>query len=117
MQQRDSLILEKIIDFCNRIEEYVNRNNHDYDLFCSDKMFQDACLMCVIEIGELSVILSDDAKKMSPQIPWRIIKDTRNKYVHKYGTIELAMVWATINKDLPVLKSECEKLLDCINKE
>ena len=111
MEQRDRLILSKIIEFCERAEAYLARNNMDKQVFLSDKMFQDACLMCVVQIGELSVMLSADARAASPEIPWRIIKDTRNKYVHRYGTVDLAMVWETLNQDLPDLKISCQKLL------
>ena len=64
----------------------------DYTAFLNDTMFQDACCMCVIQIGELAGALSDDVKHQYPDIPWRIIKDTRNFYVHAYGAIDLPSV-------------------------
>ncbi len=76
-----------------------------------DIMFQDACLLSVIQIGELVVLLSDEAKTMACEVPWRTIKDTRNVYVHKYGTVDLNAVWVTINQDIPKLKLSCEEIL------
>lgn len=67
--------------------------------------------MCVIQIGELAGELSDDAKALAADVPWRLIKDTRNFYVHAYGEIDLKSVWATLNDDLPRLKVACEKIL------
>jgi len=67
--------------------------------------------MCVIQIGELVGELSDEAKALATDVPWRIIKDTRNFYVHAYGAIDLKSVWATLIDNLPQLKVSCEKML------
>ena len=70
--------------------------------------------MCVIQIGELAGELSEEVKALSKSIPWRLVKDTRNFYVHAYGAIDLPSVWATLVNDLPELKSACIKLLDSL---
>ena len=57
-------------------------------------------------------MLSDEAKQQSPDIPWRAIKDTRNFYIHNYGSIDTNTVWETLNKDIPILKEACVQLLD-----
>ncbi len=67
--------------------------------------------MCVVQIGELVGRLSDDVKKGAPSIPWRAIKDTRNFYVHAYGSIDLPSVWETLVNDIPLLAAVCEELL------
>ena len=54
--------------------------------------------MCVVQIGELVGQLSEEAKQKNRAIPWRAIQDTRNLYVHTYGTIDLQTVWNTLNK-------------------
>lgn len=67
--------------------------------------------MCVVQIGELVSQLSEDVKQQNSTIPWRIIKDTRNFYVHAYGAIDVPSVWETLNQDIPTLRSACEKIL------
>ena len=67
--------------------------------------------MCVIQIGELVSELSDNAKSLDPSVPWQIIKDTRNFYVHAYGAIDLESVWETLISDIPALKTACEAML------
>lgn len=67
--------------------------------------------MCVVQIGELVSQLSDEVKQKNTAIPWRIIKDTRNFYVHAYGSIDLASVWETLNEDIPGLRTACEAML------
>ena len=94
-----------------RIEDNLKRFDVSFDAFLKDHLFQDACCMCVVQIGELASQLSDEAKKNSPAIPWRIIKDTRNFYDHAYGSIDLPSVWNTLTADIPKLKNECCKLI------
>lgn len=67
--------------------------------------------MCVVQIGELVSQLSEQIKRQNGSIPWRIIKDTRNFYVHAYGSIDVPSVWATLLNDIPALKTACEQIL------
>lgn len=68
--------------------------------------------MCVVQIGELVALLSDDVKAQNRAIPWRIIKDTRNFYVHAYGSIDIPSVWNTLIHDIPALQTACRRILD-----
>lgn len=67
--------------------------------------------MCIVQIGELVSQLSEKIKEKNTSVPWRIIKDTRNFYVHAYGSIDLPSVWNTLNEDIPELKQLCLKIL------
>lgn len=67
--------------------------------------------MCVVQIGKLVSQLSDEVKSQNEAIPWRIIKDTRNFYVHAYGSIDIPSVWDTLINDIPALKTACENIL------
>jgi len=108
---RDVLILKKITQYCQRIEDNLARYDCSLQAFEEDAMFQDACCMCVVQIGELASQLSDEAKAIDPAVPWRDIKDTRNFYVHNYGSVDVPMVWDTITTDIPMLKKACEQML------
>lgn len=105
------MILDKIIKYCKRIEGNLERFEHSYSAFENDFLFQDACCMCVVQIGELAAQLSEETKLSHADVPWRIIKDTRNYYVHAYGSIDIPSVWDTLNHDIPALKIACEKIL------
>ena len=67
--------------------------------------------MGVVQIGELVAQLSDEVKARNRSSPWRIIKDTRNFYVHAYGAIDVPAVWDTLTEDIPALKAACEAIL------
>lgn len=108
---RDRVILQKIVLYCRRAADYLERNRRDFSVFKTDCMFQDACCMCVVQIGELVSQLSEEVKRKNSSIPWRIIKDTRNFYVHAYGAIDVSSVWNTLLNDIPALQTACEQIL------
>lgn len=56
-------------------------------------------------------LLSNEVKSQNTSISWCIIEDTRNFYVHAYGSIDIPSVWDTRNHDIPALQAACEKLL------
>ena len=111
MEKRDRIILTKLIAYCDRIQNNLERFSTSFEAFESDPMFQDACCMCVVQIGELSALLSEEARSKAASVPWRLIKDTRNFYVHSYGDIDIPMVWDTLIHDIPVLRRACTELL------
>ena len=65
IEPRDKIILEKIVLYCQRIADNLKRNNCDFTLFEGDYMFQDACCMCIVQIGELVSQLSDAVKQQA----------------------------------------------------
>ena len=98
--------------YCDRIAENLARYQNSYESFESDVLLQDACCMCIIQIGELAGQLSEEIKNQNPSVPWRTIKDTRNFYVHAYGSIDIPSVWETLQQDIPALKASCEGILE-----
>lgn len=53
MERRDKIILGKIVAYCKRIADSLSRYDQSFEAFEKDLMFQDACCMCVVQIGEL----------------------------------------------------------------
>lgn len=105
------MLLQKIVAYCQRIDSNLARYERSFSAFESDYLFQDACCMCVVQIGELVSQLSGAVKSGNTTIPWRAIKDTRNFYVHAYGSIDIPSVWDTLVNDIPALRDACEQML------
>ena len=112
IEKRDRILLGKIIDYCDRISDNLDRFENSYQAFQTDLLFQDACCMCIVQIGELVGQLSDEVKAQNPAVPWRTIKDTRNFYVHAYGSVDISSVWETLRHDIPSLKLSCEEIMN-----
>lgn len=75
-------------------------------------MLVEATVFNLMQIGELAKIaLSDDARAQITTIPWTQIYGMRNRIVHGYSGINLAIVWDTVKIDLPILHDELSNLL------
>lgn len=62
IENRDHIILLKMVNYCDRIQQNLERFDTSFQRFTEDFMFQDACCWCVVQIGELAAQLSDEMK-------------------------------------------------------
>jgi len=62
-------------------------------------------------IGEAARSLSHEIKDKNPQIPWKQISGTRDRLIHGYFDVDLDIIWNIVNRDLPPLIEELEKIL------
>lgn len=111
MKNEDILIIKKMIKYCSDVNSLMERFNTDFEKYKTDISFQYACNMCIIQIGELANRLSDEAKDISKNIPWRAIRGMRNLHAHDYENVDLEIVWNTLLKDIPALGQSLERLL------
>ena len=111
MNNRDRILLMKIIQYADETQETINRFNLSREAFVSDFVVKNAISMCILQIGELVGNLSEDFKSENGNIPWREIKAMRNIAAHNYGEIDTDILWETAIYDIPELKEFCyEKL-------
>lgn len=111
MNNRDRLILEKIIDYCGQIESACDMFSNAEEAFTQGSVYQNACCMCILQIGELAGKLSEEAQKEVQGVPWREIRAMRNICAHNYGNIDRDTVWETVQNDIPSLKRSCAEAL------
>lgn len=104
----DSVYLRHIRDAINDIQQYASV---DRTTFIGDRMRQDAVIRKLEIIGEAVKKLSDGAKQRSPDIPWKQIAGMRDRLTHDYFGVDLALVWATVEQELPKLKIAVETML------
>lgn len=62
-------------------------------------------------IGEAASKLSPSFRKTHQDIPWPQIIKMRHVLVHDYFGIDLAEVWAAVERDLPLLKKQVKAIL------
>lgn len=43
-------------------------------------------------------------------IPWRKVRGMRNVLAHRYGAIDVGVLWETITQDIPALRDEMDNL-------
>lgn len=104
--------LEHILQSIERIERYTERMSESE--FLGNDLVQDAVLRNIEVIGEASnnILRADPAFASAHQdIPWQVMYTMRNRVTHGYELVDLAIVWKTIERDLPMLQGQVKNLL------
>jgi uncharacterized protein with HEPN domain len=90
------------------IESYLG-DKRDYNEYLNNKMLRRAVEREFEIIGEAMTKLD----KISPEIPIsskKQIINIRNRVIHGYDKIDNEIIWGTIVRHIPILKTEIEKL-------
>ena len=111
MKDKDVIVLKKIIDYCNQVDEACALFNNNYDIFLSNSVFQNACCMCVLQIGELCKVISEELRNEERAVPWKEWCGIRYIFAHQYSNLDCQSAWGTIQEDLPELKDNVERIL------
>jgi uncharacterized protein with HEPN domain len=106
---RDAECLKHVLAAIERILKYLA--NVSEQQFLADELVQDAVVRNLEIVGEAASRLSPALTESSRSVPWRAIAGMRNRLIHAYFGVDPEMVWATVSKDLPPLRSAVEKLL------
>ncbi|WP_275096783.1 DUF86 domain-containing protein [Sedimenticola hydrogenitrophicus] len=76
------------------------------DDFLEDKRTQQAVIMSLIIIGEAATKVMDGYAEFTQahtEVPWRSMRNMRNRMAHGYFDINLDVVWETVQEWLPEL--------------
>ncbi|MDR2428771.1 MAG: DUF86 domain-containing protein [Candidatus Margulisbacteria bacterium] len=112
---KDTSLLKHIIKHCEAIVAAQKRFGDNFEVFKSDADYFNSVCMSLLQIGELANHLSAEFKTKHKMLPWPEIIGLRNVVVHGYGQLDAAIVWATLNEDVPKLRQYCAKLMS-LNK-
>lgn len=115
-RKSERIILQKMIQYCNRIAQILEKHHFNRNEFENDMEFQFASGMCIIQIGELVSRLDEDFIGNFPDIPWRQIKGLRNIYAHDYDIIDNNIIWETITEEIPDLQEKIQVILNNISE-
>ena len=80
---------------------FVEGRTREY--FDDDRMLTLACTRLLEIVGEAAGQVSPDIRNLYPQAPWNSVTGMRNRLVHAYYDINLAVLWETLATDLPTL--------------
>ena len=113
MNNRDEIVLKKIIGYCKEIEETHAYFHCDEELFTDKEkgfVYRNSITMPILQIGELAKLLSSEVREQTSIIPWKEVCGMRDVFAHHYGSIDYAIVWKTSREDIDFLKVNLEKL-------
>ena len=78
--------------------------------FFTNREKQGAVILQLTLIGEMSKRLSEEVRSEIP-LPWNEIMAFRNRAVHDYYTLDIDIVWTTIQEDLGLIETQVSKHL------
>ena len=82
--------------------------------FLADKRTQQAVIMSLIIIGEAATKIMDGYTAFTQahsEVPWRSMRNMRNRMAHGYFDINLDIVWDTVQEWLPELLNPLPSVL------
>jgi len=106
---RDNEYLADVLDAARLARSYVH--GISLEEFLKDVQCQDAVIRRLEIIGEAARRLSDSTRESLPDLTWNAMISMRNILIHKYGDVDLNVVWDTVQMDLPPLIAALEKIL------
>ena len=101
MNEKDRRYAESIIDYCNRINEYLNRFDNDKEIYMSDNLYKDACALVIIQMSEFANRFSDEFLDEYDGIEQGQLIGLRNITAHNYENVMDDVVWEIIQEDIP----------------
>ena len=83
----------------------------DYQAFRADRKTIDAVERNLEIIGEAAANLPDEVLVRWPEVPWHRMRGLRNLLAHEYFGVDRAILWQTVQEDLPALNPLLQKIL------
>ncbi len=117
MKNRDRIVLIKILKYCKQIDEASVHFDNSFEEFKTSSVYQNACCMCILQIGELCKLLSMEFRSAEPGVPWRRWCGIRDIMAHQYEELDVEIAWDTIQEDIPVLSDRVNGILEKLNTE
>jgi len=77
-----------------------------------DGLVFDAIRLHLIEIGEAVKRIGPDVLAAEPDIPWEDVAAMRDRLAHRYFDTSHAIVQATVDGDLPIVRAGVRRLMD-----
>ncbi len=82
-----------------------------FDQFVNDARTVDAVVRNLMTMGESIRWIPEPILDAHPGVPWRTLRGMRNVVVHEYFGVDPAILWETVQGDLPPLEAELEAVL------
>lgn len=82
-----------------------------YDDFLADDRTRDAVIRNLTTMGESVRWIPGAVLDAHPEVPWQDMRAVRNVVVHEYFGVDPAILWQTVQGDLPPLVPLLERVL------
>ena len=108
-KHEDSVPLQHMLDHAKEaVDMIAGKKRADLD---GERMLELSLIRLIEIIGEAAARVSVEGRNRYPSIPWREVIGMRNRLVHGYDSVDLDVLWDTVELDLPPLITQLEKYL------
>ena len=111
----DALFVEEMIEAAERAHALVD--GRGVDELASDRDRLDALHWNLTVLGEAANRLSDGLRTRFPEVEWRRPADLRNRIVHGYWSVDVAVLHRTASAQLPAFVEQMRKVLATLDSE
>lgn len=105
----DEVFLRHILDEANFLLERTQ--GLDFDTFATDPVLVRACARSLEIVGEAVKKLSTEFRRKHSHVDWQKIAGMRDRLIHGYFDVDLAILWDVIRNRIPELQRHVERLL------
>jgi len=98
---KDKRYIEEIKEFCNKIIGFISTAH--FEEFVEDEKLHLAVVKLIENIGEASKRISQETKTNHPKVDWKKAMAMRDRLVHDYMDVDLAIVFDVATNEVPAL--------------
>lgn len=114
-QHNDMIRLRHMLDHAKEAVDLIS--GQDKTELQHNRVLELALIRLVEIVGEACAKVSSETQSKYPSIPWPQAIGMRNRLIHGYDSVDLDILWDTIEIDLPPFIVELEKILGQAGKE
>jgi uncharacterized protein with HEPN domain len=107
--RRELVLLAEMIEAPGQAQALVH--GIGVEALRADRQRRDALLRNFTVLGEASARLEDAVKERFPSVEWARPSQLRNRIVHGYWSIDLAILHTTANVQLPAFTEQLREVL------
>jgi uncharacterized protein with HEPN domain len=108
-QHNDMIRLQHMLDHAKEAIELIA--GKDKAELQRDRVLELALIRLIEIVGEACAKVSSSTQLKYPSIPWPQIIGMRNRLIHGYDSVDLDVLWDTIEVDLPPLVDVLDKII------
>ena len=109
LNPRDIALLMDLATAAERIMAFID--DMDEASFKEDARTNLAVQHQIMVIGEAAKRLSPGLRNQISEIPWSAVARMRDRLIHGYDTVDLEVVWDTVQQSIPSLQEAVRKRL------